>query len=78
MGVWVWKEVGIPVNVGHFVSRWLVMMLMMMMPISVMAINGDGDASDFDHEIFGYLKWTDGLRSRWVPAGISYPESTRS
>ena len=41
-------------------------------------INGDGDASDFDHEIFGYLKWTDGLRSRWVPVGISYPESTRS
>ena len=72
MGVWVWKEVGVPVNVGHFVSMWLVMMLMMMMPISVMAINGKGD------EIFGNLKWTDGLRSRWVPAGISYPESTRS
>ena len=72
MGVWVWKEVGVPVNVGHFVSLWLVMMLMMMMPISVMAINGNGD------EIFGNLKWTDGLRSRWVPAGISYPESTRS
>ena len=54
------------------------MMLMMMMLISVMAINGNGDASDFNHEIFGNLKWTDGLRSRWVPAGISYPESTRS
>ena len=54
------------------------MMLMMMMPISVMAINGNGDASDFNHDIFGNLKWTDGLRSRWVPAGISYPESTRS
>ena len=25
-----------------------------------------------------YLKWTDGLRSRWVPAGTSYPESTKS
>ena len=51
----------------------------MMMLISVTEINGNaitkGDANDFDHE---NLKWTDGLRSRWVPAGISYPESTRS
>ena len=78
MGVWVWKEVGVPVNVRHFVSMWLVMLLMMMMPIMVMAIDGKGDGSDSDHEIFGNLKWTDGLRSRWVPAGISYPESTRS
>ena len=76
MGVWVWKEVGVSVDVGHFVSMWLVMLLIMMMPI--MVIDGKGDGSDSDHEIFGNLKWTDGLRSRWVPAGISYPESTRS
>ena len=26
----------------------------------------------------GHLKWTEGLRSRWVPAGTSYPDSTKS
>ena len=39
------------------------------------SLNNDADSNCDD---FLYLKWTDGLRSRWVPAGTSYPESTKS
>ena len=39
------------------------------------SLNNDVDSNCDD---FLYLKWTDGLRSRWVPAGTSYPESTKS